>query len=91
MRVVSFKIPALLLVGFVLLGTVVADRVLHGPTTAGYGRELLAGSAVAIAFTALGLWAARRHRTFFGFSQWQWGLLTIASFGGGAAARVFLL
>ena len=86
-----FKFPAIFLLGFLLLGTVVADRVLHGPTTAGYGRELLAGCAVAVAFFGLGLWAARRHRTFFGFSQWQWGLVTIASFGGGAAARAFLL
>ena len=85
------KFIALLLLGFLLLGTVVADRFMHGDTTAGYTTWILAGAGVSLALFALGLRIANGHRTFLGFSRWQWAAFPLASFGAGVAARVFML
>ena len=85
------KIGALFLLGFLLLGAVAADRFLNGRTTAGYTNYLMFGGGVACTLFALGLWAAKRHRTFLGFSRWQWAAFPVASFAAGIAARVYML
>jgi hypothetical protein len=85
------KFIALLLLGFLLLGTVVADRFMHGRATAGYTTWILAGGGVALALFALGLRVAKGHRTFLGFSRWQWAAFPLASFGAGVGARIYML
>jgi hypothetical protein len=88
---VMMKFGALFLLGFLLLGTVAADRFLNGGTTAGYTNYLMFGAGLACAFFALGLWAAKRHRTFLGFARWQWAAFPVAPFAAGIAARVYML
>jgi hypothetical protein len=88
---ILMKIGALFLLGFVLLGTVAADRFLNGRTTAGYTNYLMFGGGVACTLFALGLGVAKRHRTFMGFSRWQWAAFPVACFAAGIAARVYML
>ena len=85
------KIGALFLLGFLLLGAVAADRFLNGRTTAGYTNYVMFGGGVACTLFALGLWAAKRQRTFLGFSRWQWAAFPVVSFAAGIAARVYVL
>jgi hypothetical protein len=85
------KFGALFLLGFVLFGTVAADRFMNGRTTAGYTNYLMLGGGLSLGLFALGLWAARRHGTFLGFSRWQWAAFPVASLAAGIAARVYML
>jgi hypothetical protein len=85
------KIGVLLLLGLLLLGTVVADWFMRGPTTAAFGPCLLLGGVAAALLFGLGIGVAKRHQTFLGFSLWQWCFLPVAVFCLGIALRVYVL
>ena len=80
----------LLLLGFLLFGTVVADWFLGGHTTRGYGLRLMGGGLLVILLFGVGVLVARKHRNFLGFSLWQWVVLTLLSVVGGISVRIFM-
>jgi hypothetical protein len=84
------KLGSLILLGYLLYGTVAADRCQGGPTTAGYSQQLLLGALVLLAFFVLGFWIARRYRSFLGFSPWQWNLLSPAALFAGVIIRLLM-
>lgn len=85
------KIAAVLVLPYLLFGTVVGDWVMRGPTTAGCGRQLLLGGAVLLAFFLIGLRATARYHRFLGFSPWQWGALPPLLLSIGIALRFYAL
>ena len=85
------KFAAVFVLAYLLFGTVAGDWAMHGPTTTGYGRQLISGGAILAAFFLLGLRGTRRHSRFMGFSRWQWGVLPPLALAAGMVLRFYAL
>jgi hypothetical protein len=85
------RFAAFFVLAYLLFGTVAGDWAKHGPTTAGYGQQLLLGGSVLFALFVLGIWVALRYGRFLGFSRLQWGLLPPFALVVGVVLRLYAL
>ncbi len=86
----QLKLVAMVLLGYLLYGTVAGDWWLGGETTK-YGWWMLAGAAAVFGLFALGIRVARAHLRFLGFSLIQWSALPPLALVTGVLLRVFVL
>jgi hypothetical protein len=85
------KFSAIVLILYLLFGTVACDWAMRGQSTFGEGRQLLLGGGILVALFAIGVWTTIRYNHFLGFSRWQWGALPPAALIAGIVLRFYVL